>query len=139
MTETVSAETQSVSVGDGKGEARKDLARAVEKLALKAAVPFERQVRSAALNTVTDLMGFYAAWHLFGGSEGLQRLGMQRSMIYRKVHLFQEAFGSHPDLYDFPGLRPNQKDYLAAALGDHPELPYVLVGDEHGLPARLPR
>jgi len=132
--------TGELTVGEGIGRARMRLRGAMASLALTMAIPIEQPTRAAALNRVTDLMGFYVAWHVFGGSEGLQRLGMQRSMIYRKVHQFEDWFGQHPDAYDFPGVEVSPEKYLQQALSDNPKLPYVLAGAAaHGEPAKLPR
>ena len=35
---------------------------------------------------VADLFGFWLLWHLEGGFEGLERLGMNRATIYRKIN-----------------------------------------------------
>ena len=61
-------------------------------------------VRKFAAGSIVDLVGFWAMWHLEGGFEGLQRLGMSRASIYRKVKLFRIAFGAHPDEFEMPGI-----------------------------------
>jgi len=53
---------------------------------------------------VGDLIGFYVMWHLEGGFEGLRKLGMSRSAIYRRINGFRSAFGEHPDEANFPGI-----------------------------------
>jgi hypothetical protein len=35
------------------------------------------------------LVGFWAIWRLAGGFEGLQRMGMSRASIYRRIKLFR--------------------------------------------------
>jgi hypothetical protein len=47
--------------------------------------------RKIAVPVMLDLMGFWLAWHLEGGFEGLQRLGMSRASIYRRVSLFRRV------------------------------------------------
>lgn len=61
-------------------------------------------VRKYAAGSIVDLVGFWAVWHLEGGFEGLQRLGMSRASIYRRVKLFRIAFGEHPDTFEMPGI-----------------------------------
>lgn len=66
-----------------------------------------------------DLVGFYLAWHLHGGFEGLQRdLGMSRSAVYRRVALFRKTFGAHPDEFILPGVTFDVEAYWAAARKD---------------------
>ena len=51
-----------------------------------------------------DLYGFWLCWHLEGGFEGLRRVGMSRSAIYRRIRLFRRAFNAHPDEFQMPGV-----------------------------------
>ena len=74
---------------------------AVTKVSTPALKPL---VRMYAAGSITDLVGFWAVWHLEGGFEGLQRLGMSRASIYRRIKLFRIAFGAHPDEYEMPGI-----------------------------------
>lgn len=61
-----------------------------------------------------DLFGFWLAWHLFGGFEGIQKgLGLSRSGVFRRVALFREIFGEHPDVYEFPGVAVDAAAFLA--------------------------
>lgn len=59
-------------------------------------------------------MGFWLIWHLEGGFDGLQRLGMSRSAIYRRVASFRRVFGAYPDEFRFPGVTIDLPAYLAA-------------------------
>jgi hypothetical protein len=68
-------------------------------------------VRRYAAGSIVDLVGFWAVWHLEGGFEGLQRLGMSRASIYRRVKLFRIAFGAHPDEFVMPGVKVDLDDY----------------------------
>jgi hypothetical protein len=61
-------------------------------------------VHKYAAGSIVDLVGFWAVWHLEGGFEGLQRMGMSRASIYRRIKLFRIAFGAHPDEFDMPGI-----------------------------------
>ena len=57
-----------------------------------------------AAGSIVDLYGFWVVWHLEGGFEGLQGMGMSRASIYRRIKLFRIAFGAHPDEYEMPGI-----------------------------------
>lgn len=63
-----------------------------------------------------DLMGFWLCWQTEGGFEGLRRLGMSRSAIYRRIGLFRKATGQHPDEYQLPGVTVDVPAYLAGGL-----------------------
>src|SRR6478609_12136106 len=52
----------------------------------------------------TELVGFWVLWHAEGGFEGLQRLGMSDTTIWRRIKAFRNAFGEHPDDYQIPGV-----------------------------------
>jgi hypothetical protein len=71
-------------------------------------------IRSVSANSVSDLVGFWVLWHLYGGFEGLQGLGMSRSSIFRKTAMFRKIFGAHPDEYQFPGIDISVEAYLSA-------------------------
>ena len=53
---------------------------------------------------MVDLVGFWVVWHLEGGFEGLQGMGMSRASIYRRIKLFRIAVGAHPDEFVMPGV-----------------------------------
>ena len=89
---------------EGRGIARRawdGYTGAIGKVATPALRPL---VRMYAAGSIVDLVGFWAVWHLEGGFEGLQRLGMSRASIYRRVKLFRIAFGAHPDEFVMPGI-----------------------------------
>lgn len=90
---------------EGKGRARKAwdaYANAVNKVSRPVVEPFARK---AAVPVMMDLAGFWLLWHVEGGFEGLQRIGMSRASIYRRVSLFRRIFGVHPDEYEMPGVK----------------------------------
>jgi hypothetical protein len=93
---------------EGRGKARQawdSYASAVGKVASPALRPvLGPLVRRYAAGSIVDLVGFWAVWHLEGGFEGLQRLGMSRASIYRRIKLFRIAFGAHPDEFEMPGI-----------------------------------
>jgi hypothetical protein len=89
---------------EGRGKARQAweaYAGAVSKVTAPALRPL---VRKYAAGSIVDLVGFWAVWHLEGGFEGLQRMGMSRASIYRRIKLFRIAFGAHPDEFEMPGI-----------------------------------
>jgi hypothetical protein len=89
---------------EGRGKARQAwdaYTGAVTKVATPALKPL---VRKYAASSIVDLIGFWALWHLEGGFEGLQGMGMSRASIYRRIKLFRIAFGAHPDEFEMPGI-----------------------------------
>lgn len=73
---------------------------------LHAAVPFLRNLNKGyTASRVFDLFGFWVWWRICGGFEGVQKeLGLSRSAVFRRIALFREVFGEHPDVYEFPGI-----------------------------------
>ena len=71
-----------------------------------AAFPGIKQaLRGYASAKLFDLLGFWVMWRLAGGFDGMQKsVGMSRSGVFRRVALFREVFGEHPDVYEFPGI-----------------------------------
>jgi len=71
-----------------------------------AAFPILKQAaRGYASAKVFDLFGFWLMWRLAGGFDGIQKaMGLSRSGVFRRVALFREIFGEHPDVYEFPGV-----------------------------------
>ena len=99
---------------EGKGIARRAwdaYAAQVNKLAAPAVEPLARKI---AVPVMLDLMGFWLAWHLEGGFDGLQRMGMSRASIYRRVSLFRRTLGVHPDEYQLPGVDLDIPAYQAS-------------------------
>jgi len=89
---------------EGKGIARRawdGYAGAVGRVAAPVLKP---AVHMYAAGSMVDLVGFWAMWHLEGGFEGLQRMGMSRASIYRRIKLFRLAVGAHPDEFEMPGI-----------------------------------
>ena len=70
-------------------------------------------IKSFSAGTVSDLVGFWLLWKMYGGFEGLRDLGMSRSSIYRKAALFRRLFGAHPDEFEFPGVAIDLEAYWA--------------------------
>ena len=103
---------------EGKGIARRAwdaYAAQVERVAGPAIQPLARKAAQAvAVPVMLDLMGFWLAWHLEGGFEGLQRMGMSRASIYRRISLFRRTMGVHPDEYKLAGVKLDIKAYQAS-------------------------
>lgn len=77
------------------------------------AVPGVRtQAANLASRLVEDQIGFWLMWQLEGGYEGLQRMGMSRSAIYRRVTAFRRRWGVHPDDFSLPGVTIDVEAYL---------------------------
>lgn len=70
------------------------------------------QAANLASRLVEDQIGFWLMWQLEGGFEGLQRLGMSRSAIYRRVNAFRKRWGVHPDDFALPGVTIDVEAYL---------------------------
>lgn len=101
--------------GFGVAKGRFDKAWGVYSRAVKAAArpALEPLVRPVGTSVALDLMGFWVAWHLCGGFEGVQKqLGMSRSAVYRRIALFRKVMGAHPDEYVLPGVGLDVEAYL---------------------------
>ena len=108
---------QRMPSAEGNGRARdrlKSAWSAYERGVQKVAEPLIRPLADKLAAPATlDLVGFWLAWHLEGGFEGLQRIGMSRASIYRRVSIFRKMMGVHPDDFEFPGVSIDLEAYLA--------------------------
>jgi hypothetical protein len=75
----------------------------------------EPAIARYAHSATVDLVGFWAAWHLYGGFDGLVEYGMHPTTVWRKVRKFRSVFGEHPDTFRFPGITIDAKAYWDAA------------------------
>lgn len=99
---------------EGEGRAR----RAWEAVpgTAKGAAPLSLPVVGAmARGWTEEALGFWLLWHIEGGFEGLERFGMHRATIFRKIKRFRQAFGEHPDAFELPGVTLDVAAYWAAA------------------------
>jgi hypothetical protein len=62
-------------------------------------------LRDLALRWSEEMLGFWVAWHLYGGFEGLKRAGWAERTIYRRLKRFRLVFHKHPDEFEHPGVR----------------------------------
>lgn len=70
-------------------------------------------LRGYAGARLLDLFGFWLMWQACGGFENTQKaLGISKSQMYRRVALFREAFGEHPDVCEFQGITINPAEFL---------------------------
>lgn len=70
-------------------------------------------LRGYTASRVVDLFGFWLLWRLMGGFEGMQQgLGISRSGMFRRISMFREVFGEHPDVYEFPGVTIDHEAFL---------------------------
>src|SRR5438093_8914739 len=96
---------------EGKGIARRAweaYAKQVGRITEPAVRPLAQKL---AVPATLDLMGFWLAWHLEGGFEGLRALGMSRASIYRRVRLFRRTMGAHRDEFMLAGEDLNVTAY----------------------------
>lgn len=104
---------------EGRGIARKawdQYAAFVNKTVTPAIAPFVGPaVAPVARQMVEDMIGFWVIWHLYGGFEGLERFGMHKSTIWRKVARFRQMTGQHPDEFKMPGVEIDPAKYWAAS------------------------
>ena len=111
--------TQRMPSAEGNGAARDTFKKAwsaYERGVRNVATPLLRPLaEKIAAPVVLDLVGFWLSWHLEGGFEGLQRLGMSRASIYRRVSIFRKTFGVHPDEFEFPGVAIDLDAYLSSS------------------------
>ena len=98
---------------EGKGIARRAWEAYAAQVERQAGPAIEPLARKVAVPVLLDLMGFWLAWHLEGGFEGLQRMGMSRASIYRRVSLFRRTMGMHPDEFRPPGISLDIEAYQA--------------------------
>jgi hypothetical protein len=74
----------------------------------------EPHAKNLGASMTVDLLGFWLAWHLEGGFEGLQRMGMSRSAIYRRIKMFRQLYKVHPDEWVYAGVTIDLDAYWAA-------------------------
>lgn len=68
---------------------------------------------SYSVSKIAELIGFCVLWQLEGGFEGLEKLGMSRASIFRKVALCRRYLKMHPDEFVLPGLTVDFDAYRA--------------------------
>jgi|JI10StandDraft_1071094.scaffolds.fasta_scaffold240777_1 hypothetical protein len=90
---------------EGAGIARRALDAYASSTQRATGVVLDPMAKAWARRFTEDTMGFWLLWHLLGGFEGLERFGMHKSTIWRKVRKFrQNNGGKHPDEFEMPGV-----------------------------------
>ncbi len=92
--------------------------RAVNKPLLEAFPWIKKAMRGQIGSAAVNVFGFWMVWHLFGGFDGLQQLGMSRSTIYRRIAEFRSVFGEHPDTHQFPGVEIDVEAFVTQYAND---------------------
>ncbi|MFZ2055988.1 MAG: hypothetical protein WAV54_01075 [Acidimicrobiales bacterium] len=105
---------------EGKGIAKRAweaYAGVIQKTIYRPLAPFlDPMNESLSCQVVEDLLGFWVMWHLYGGFEGLERFGMHKSTIWRKVARFRRVIGVHPDEYEMPGITIDPGQYWSSSV-----------------------
>lgn len=106
---------------EGRGIAKRawdSYAKAVNKTLGRPLQPVTRRV---AGRMTEDLMGFWLLWHLEGGFEGVRRLGMSRTTIFRRIKRFRQFTGWHPDEFMIPGVSIDLEEYASTMFKPGPD------------------
>ncbi len=110
--------TDPMESADGKGIARRAWDAYVKKTNQLVGPALDPLLLPAAEKiggaVAVDVFGFWLAWHLEGGFDGLRRMGLSRSAIYRRVKIFRSLTGFHPDEYSMPGVTIDLAAYRQA-------------------------
>jgi hypothetical protein len=103
---------------EGKGLAKRAwdaYVKSVKLTVFPSVAPFiEPAFEPVARQILEDMIGFWVMWHLYGGFEGLERFGLHKSTIWRKVKRFRQITGVHPDEFVMPGITIDAKAYWEA-------------------------
>jgi hypothetical protein len=111
--------SQRMESAEGRGIARRAWAKwerlvldapLVRKVADPIVMPFASRYGAA---TAVDLLGFWLVWQLEGGFAGMERLGMGRTTIFRKIKRFRQLTGKHPDEFELVGVSLDVDSYWA--------------------------
>lgn len=99
---------------EGKGIARRAWDASSKRLTGATDFALEPMTKAFARKYMEDTLGFWVLWHAFGGFEGLERLGMHRATIWRKVRKFRSLNGGiHPDEFQLPGITIDHDAFFA--------------------------
>jgi len=90
---------------EGRGIARRAWESYSEAVKRTAQPLVEPAVRKVASRWTEQMLGFWVAWHLYGGFEGLKRAGWSERTIYRRLKEFRLVFKTHPDTFSHPGVK----------------------------------
>jgi hypothetical protein len=90
---------------EGKGIARRAWEAYADAVNRTAQPLVEPLIRSVSYRWTEQMLGFWVAWHLYGGFEGLKRAGWSERTIYRRLKEFRLVFKTHPDSFSHPGVK----------------------------------
>jgi hypothetical protein len=113
--------SEKMETADGKGIARARRQAEGGRFGRPGRTVLNRLLRRITASQVADLVGFWTMWHLHGGFEGLEELGMSRSTIFSRVRRFRTLFGKHPDEYQLPGVLLDVHAYWSAVASERGE------------------
>jgi hypothetical protein len=99
---------------EGKGIARRTWEAYARRVNAITGPMLRGPIRHAGATETADMLGFWLLWHLYGGFEGLEEIGMHRSTIFRKVKRFRTYFKVHPDEYKVPGVTLDPETFWKA-------------------------
>lgn len=99
---------------EGKGLARAAWDSYVGAVGMVTEPVARKSLRGLATTMAVDQFGFWLAWHIHGGFEGLVSLGMHPTTVWRKVKRFRTTMGMHPDEYQMPGVTIDVEAYWEA-------------------------
>jgi hypothetical protein len=89
---------------EGRGTARRAWDSYVQAVSKVGGPVIDPASRMLARKWTEDMVGFWVMWHSLGGFEGLERYGMHKTTIWRKVKKFRTLTGKHPDEFRFIGI-----------------------------------
>jgi hypothetical protein len=71
----------------------------------KSVFPEVDAMMAKSMKEESELIGFYVAWHSYGGFDKLEKAGWHRATIHRKIRRFRDRYGKHPDEYRFSWIK----------------------------------
>jgi len=89
---------------EGKGIARRAWDAYSEAVKRNTPKWVDASIRDVSFRWTEQMLGFWVAWHLYGGFEGLKRAGWSERTIYRRLKEFRIVFKTHPDTFRHPGV-----------------------------------
>ena len=101
---------------EGKGRARRAWDAYVDAADRLRPKWVEKALNPLALKWTEEMLGFWLAWHMFGGFEGLKRAGWSERTIYRRLKRFRLVFEEHPDSFDLAGVELDREVFWNANL-----------------------
>ncbi len=98
---------------EGKGLAKRAWEKYATTVSKALSPPLQPVTKRFGAHMTEELLGFWLIWHLEGGFEGLQRLGMSRTTIFRRIKRFRQITGWHPDEFELGGVSIDLAKYAS--------------------------